>query len=315
MGFTKARKEDAKLRLAICGPSGHGKTYTALAIASGLGKKIAVIDTENGSASKYADLFDFDVDSPANHSPETYVKMIKEAERAGYDVIVVDSLSHAWMGQDGALELVDKAAVRSRSQNRFTAWRDVTPMHNRLVGSMISSTAHIIATMRSKTAWEMVEAVGGKKKPVKIGLAPIQRDGIEFEFDLIGDMDESHNFIVSKTRFADLGGAVIAKPSHELGEQLAGWLKGEKPKRKKTKKVEPEEMESNDNPLVDDDLGISMDLMRKVDKAREMLPEASIIKVGGPDAAKPGWYPERERVDDFLAGCRIELSRVQEQGA
>src|SRR5579883_3228848 len=152
MLFKPATKTKSKLRLALMGPSGSGKTYTALTVAKHLGNKVAVIDSERGSASKCADVlqFDFDTCDLENHSPEVYIKCIKEAENAGYDVIVIDSLSHAWTGKDGALELVDKAAKRSQSGNSYTAWREVTPLHNSLIDAMLQSKCHIVATMRTK---------------------------------------------------------------------------------------------------------------------------------------------------------------------
>ena len=112
MPFTKATKQEAKLRLALAGPSGSGKTYTALQIATHLGGPIALVDTERGSARKYADLFSFDVLELDSFHPERYIEAIHEAEEAGYAVLILDSLSHAWAGKDGALELVDKAAKR-----------------------------------------------------------------------------------------------------------------------------------------------------------------------------------------------------------
>ena len=130
MVFKKATKEQAKLRMGIIGPAGSGKTYTALLTARNLvpDGKIAVLDTERGSASKYADIFEFDVCELESFHPENYIKTIQAAEEAGYDVLIIDSLSHAWTGKDGALELVDKAAARERG-NSFAAWRHVTPLH------------------------------------------------------------------------------------------------------------------------------------------------------------------------------------------
>lgn len=224
MQFTKATKKQAKLRLALIGPSGSGKTYTALKIAAHLGGKIAVIDTERGSASKYADLFPFDVLILDTFSPLTYVEAIKAADAAGYDVLVIDSLSHAWMGKEGALEQVDRAAKRSQSNNTYTAWRDVTPMHNALIDAMLQSRCHIIGTMRTKTEYVIEQNERGKSVPKKVGLAPVQRDGLEYEFDVVADMDAENNLIVSKTRCPALAGAVIAKPGKEIAETLAAWL-------------------------------------------------------------------------------------------
>ncbi len=222
--FKKATKKQAKLRLAFVGPAGSGKTYSALEVASHLGGRIAVLDTERGSASKYAGIFQFDALEPESFSPDTYVEAIKAAEGAGYDVLVIDSLSHAWMGKDGALELVDQAAKRSKSGNSFAAWREVTPKHNALVDAMLGARLHIIATMRAKTEWVIVENDKGKKEPKKLGLAPIQRDGLEYEFDVVGDLDHDNSFVVSKSRCPALTGKVIHRPGTELAETLRAWL-------------------------------------------------------------------------------------------
>lgn len=225
MSFKKATKKQAKGRIALVGPSGSGKTYSALRIASALGKRVAVIDSERGSASKYADKFEFDVCELDSFSPLDYVKAIAEAEAAGYDVLVIDSLSHAWEGKGGALEMVDDAAARSRTANKFTAWRDVTPIHNKLVSAIVSSSCHVIATMRAKTEYVLEEDERGKKVPRKVGMAPIQRAGVEYEFDVVCDLDHELRCIVSKTRCSDLTQKVF-KPATEadLGATFAAWL-------------------------------------------------------------------------------------------
>lgn len=225
MAFQKATKKQAKARIALIGPSGSGKTFSALRIAQGLGNSIAVIDTERGSASKYAHRFEFDTNEIDNYHPETYIKAIHEAEQAGYDVLIIDSLSHAWMGKDGALELVDRAAARMKSSNSFAAWRDVTPIHNKLVDTIISARLHIIATMRSKTEYvqERNEQTG-KQVIRKVGTQAIQREGFEYEFDIVGDMDLDHNLIISKTRCELLDGKVYNLPSPEFGKVVLSWL-------------------------------------------------------------------------------------------
>lgn len=221
--FRKAVKSQAKARIGIIGPSGSGKTYTALKIASVLGKKIAVIDTEHGSASKYADEFEFDVCELNNYDPRHYVKAIQVAGQAGYDVIVIDSLSHAWAGEGGALELADQLKAKYGG-NKWAAWSEVTPIHNKLVHSMLSSPAHIIATLRSKMEYIQTQDDKGKTVIRKVGMAPIQRDGMEYEFDVVADMDLEHNFIVSKTRCRALDGAIINKPGEELAKTILDWL-------------------------------------------------------------------------------------------
>lgn len=230
MAFKTATKKKLKLRLGLCGPSGSGKTFTGLTIASGLvgpGGRIAVLDTEHRSAEKYADLFAFDVDYLSeNCSPGEYVKKIVEAERAGFDCLFIDSLTHAWSGQGGALQMVDDAARRSKAGNSYTAWRDVTPEHNRLIEAMLKSKMHIIASMRVKTEYILEDAGNGKKAPRRVGMAPIQRDGMEYEFDVLCDMDPDHVLMVGKTRCAAVDAMVVSKPSRDCDfvRRLNSWL-------------------------------------------------------------------------------------------
>lgn len=226
MGFVikKATKTAARGRVALIGPSGSGKTWTALEIARALGQRVCVIDTERGSASKYSDRFDFSVLELDTFAPGTYVEALRAVEAEGFDVVVVDSLSHAWMGKDGALEQVDKAAARSQSRNSFDAWRQITPQHNRLVDALLACKAHLVVTMRSKTEYVIEEDSRGKKVPRKVGLAPVQRDGLEYEFDVVGEMDLDHRLSVSKSRCAELADAVIERPGADLGKTLRAWL-------------------------------------------------------------------------------------------
>jgi len=178
----KASKSQAKARIALMGPPGSGKTFSALNVAHHLGKRVILIDTERGSASKYADEFDFEVIELDSFNPKTYIAAIQAAEEAGADVIIVDSLSHAWVGKDGALEMVDRAA--SSSKNSFTAWKDVTPLHNALVDAILRSKAHIFVTLRTKTEYVIEANERGRLTPRKVGLGAVQRDGIEYEFDV-----------------------------------------------------------------------------------------------------------------------------------
>lgn len=222
LAFQKATKKAARLRMALIGPSGSGKTFSALRIAAGFGGRVGVIDTERGSASKYADRFAFEVLELETFHPERYVEAIREAEKAGIEVLIIDSLSHAWTGKDGALEQVDNAAKRQKG-NSFGAWREVTPMHNALVDAILRSRCHIIATMRSKTEYVVEQGPNGKQVPRKVGLAPVQRDGMEYEFDVVGDMDGAA-LVVTKTRCSDLAEKVLSKPGEDLGRQLRQWL-------------------------------------------------------------------------------------------
>lgn len=233
MAFQKATKIKAKLRLGLCGLAGSGKTFSALMIATELAKlyradgrgegRIAVIDSERGSASLYADKFDFDVCELDSFSPLAYVDKIREAESAGYDWIIIDSLTHAWAGKDGALDQKDQAA--DRGGNSWTAWRNVTPKHNALVDAMLGSKSHVIATLRQKMEY-VQETEGGKTTIKKIGLAPIQREGMDYEFTLVGDVDLSHSMKIAKTRcheYIDVGDQ-FEKPGENFARRIYGWL-------------------------------------------------------------------------------------------
>lgn len=220
--FKRASKEQAKLRMALMGPSGAGKTFSALQIGSFLGERVAVIDTEHGSASKYADKFEFDVVELQSFHPSLYIEAIQAANSADYDVLIIDSLSHAWMGKDGVLDLKDKA--EKRSINSFTAWREITPLQNQLIDSIIGSSCHTICTFRTKQEYVIETDDRGKARPRKVGLAPIQRDSVEYEFDICGELDLDNNLVISKTRCPELAGAVINKPGEAVAEILKNWL-------------------------------------------------------------------------------------------
>lgn len=240
--FKKAERKRSYVKIALCGVSGSGKTYSALLMAQGLGEKIAMIDTENGSGELYSDLCEYDVAQLVPpFSPNKFISAIKEAEDAGYGVLIIDSLSHAWSGQGGILEMIDKKTAASRTGNSFVAWRDVTPEHNKLVDDILQCQMHVIVTMRSKTAYEMQNDEKGKKTPVKVGLAPIQREGMEYEFTLVFNIErEKHYALVSKDRtglFKDTidvitpaTGELIQKWIDEGIEAPAPWVKFEEEK-------------------------------------------------------------------------------------
>lgn len=245
--FQKAVKYGALLRLALIGTSGSGKTYSALAIATGLGLPIAFIDTERGSARKYADLFDFDVLELESFSVENFIAAINAAERGGYKVLIIDSLSHAWSGKDGILEFVDMETAKSRAKNAYTSgWRAATPLHNKLLDTILGCKLHVIACMRSKSEY-VLEEMNGKKVPRKIGLQPVQREGMEYEFDVMGDLDQDHNLIISKSRCAAIDNKLFPKPGAEFAAILNDWLGGaEAPAVTKTTKPQPQAYEPID---------------------------------------------------------------------
>lgn len=226
--IVKAVKFKEKLRLAIDGPTGAGKTYTALNIAKYFGNnlKTVLIDTERNSARKFADIFSFNHLPLNNHHPTNYRDAVQHCVDEGYEIIIVDSWSHAWMGEDGALALVDRAAERSRSKNTFIPWREVTPIHNKMVDAFLRAPVHLIVTMRSKMEYVMEKDSSGKFVVNKIGLKPIQREGVEYEFDVIGDMNESNTMTISKSRCPKVSGKQYPMPGKEFAQILFAWCEG-----------------------------------------------------------------------------------------
>ena len=225
MQFQPAQRKRAKLRLGIAGTSGSGKTYSALAIASGITSwsKIAVIDTENGSAELYAHLGQYSVLTlTAPYDPDKYIAAIHLAEQSGFDVIIVDSLSHAWNGEGGILDQQGKAADSKYKGNSWAAWREFTPKHNALVETMLKSPCHIIATIRSKTEYAQV-VENGKTVVRKLGMAPVQRDGMEYEFTVFLEISSEHIATASKDRTTLFDGQYF-KPDRSTGQKLLSWL-------------------------------------------------------------------------------------------
>lgn len=224
VGFKKATKRQSKARVAITGPAGSGKSYTALRLATAMCKKVAAIDTEHGSLSKYADEFDFDVMELDDFHPDNYVKAINEAIKAGYECLVIDSASHEWTGKNGCLELVEVYARTKRGNNNYAAWADVTPLHTRFIETIHSAPLHIFATFRSKMDYVETTDGKGKKGYQKVGMAPITRDGAEYEFDIVGDMDLSHTMVVSKSRCRRLADKVFQTPGQDVADIIMEWL-------------------------------------------------------------------------------------------
>lgn len=227
MGFKKATKSQSKLRLAIFGASGSGKTYSALRIAKGIGGNIAVIDSERGSASKYSDRFEFDVVDLESKNIDEYVQWIEEAN-GKYSVLVIDSLTHAWTE---LLEEIDRIARTKYSGNSWSAWNEGTPKQKKLINSILSFNGHIIATMRAKTEWIVEQNTKGKNVPKRVGTAPEQGKGIEYEFDLLMDISVEHVAQVIKDRTGKFQDKLIELPDESFGKQLSDWLQdGEKVK-------------------------------------------------------------------------------------
>jgi len=221
MQFNKAERKRSKLRLAIAGVSGSGKTTAALQIAKGLGGKVAVIDTENGSSSLYSDKFDFDVlELDAPYTPERFIQAIDAAEQAGYDIVVVDSMSHEWVGSGGCLEINDTLSKTKYKTNSFAAWNETSVKHRKFLEKIVTSKIHVIATVRMKAGHEQS---GGKV--VKLGLKYEMKENFEFEFTTVFDLShEGHYAVVSKDRTSLFDQNVPFVLTPEVGKHLDEWL-------------------------------------------------------------------------------------------
>ena len=221
--FRKAERRKAKLRLAITGPAGSGKTYGALQVAQGLGGRIAMIDTENGSGDLYSSICEYDImNINAPFDPRKYIQAIHDAENEGYDVLIIDSLSHCWISEGGLLDMKEQLAT-SGKYNSFSAWSKVTPIQNKLIEAMLTSKCHIIATMRSRTDYVQVVNDKGRTEIRKVGLAPVQRDGMDYEFSVVFDLNNEHTVTVSKDRTSIFDGKNFTLSS-ETGATLLEWL-------------------------------------------------------------------------------------------
>lgn len=221
----KATRQKAKMRLGVSGPSGTGKTYSALKIASGMTSldKVAVIDTENGSADLYAHLGPYSVlPITAPYEPEKYIAAIKECERAGMEVIIIDSITHEWNGKGGCLEIHEAEVQKMRIPNSFTAWAKVTPRHQAFIDAILQASVHIITTVRSKTDYVLTEK-NGKQIPQKVGLSAVTRDGFEYELTLSLDLDIDHKASASKDRTGLFMGSPGFIPSEETGKKILQW--------------------------------------------------------------------------------------------
>ncbi len=245
MAFTKAEKSKARLRMAIFGTAGSGKTFTALRVATGIAKslnsRIAVIDTERGSASKYADRFDFDTLELTPAKIENYTSAFADAEKAGYKVLVIDSMSHGWQE---LLEEIEALAKQRYNGNTFRAWGEGTPKQREFIDAMLAFNGHIIATMRAKTDYIISDDGKGKMKPQRVGLAPEQGKGIEYEFDLLAEINAEHYATIIKDRTGKYQDKGIEKPGEEWGAELVAWLNEgaeiiNKPKSEEPKKETP----------------------------------------------------------------------------
>ncbi|HJW16417.1 MAG TPA: AAA family ATPase [Flavisolibacter sp.] len=220
MQLRKATRKKAKIRLGLSAISGGGKTYSAILIAKGLCgdlSRVAIIDTENGSADLYAHLGDYNVLSlTPPFSPERYIEAIRSCEKAGMEVIIIDSISQEWDGKGGCLEIVESLG------GKYQDWAKVTPRHQAFLEAILHSPSHIITTVRRKQDYEMIKD-GNKVKIEKAGLREITREGFEYELTINLEMDTQHNASASKDRTNLFMGKPSFVPTEETGKLIANW--------------------------------------------------------------------------------------------
>lgn len=236
MELRKAVKRTKMLRLFLAGVSGSGKTYTSLAVGTALAKldgdkPVVLFDTEASSAELYADRFDFlTAQITAPYEPQKFIDALQVAGAAGAGVVIIDSISHAWNGAGGLLEMVDAFSRQDsgRRGNAFTnGWSKATPIQQKLFEAILRAPFHVIVTARSKTEYAIQKDEKGRDVPVKIGMAPVQRADVEYEFDVMLDMDIDHVGRVTKSRLAGVADKVFVKPGADLAAMLYNELQGE----------------------------------------------------------------------------------------
>ncbi|MBN7816795.1 AAA family ATPase [Algoriphagus pacificus] len=221
MELRLSNRSQARIRIGVQGTSGSGKTYSSLLLAFGLckdWKKIAVIDSENQSADLYSHLGEYNVITlKPPYTPERYIEAIDLSQKSSMDVIIIDSLSHEWEGEGGILE-----SHAQMAGNSFTNWSKITPRHNALIQKILNSPAHVIATIRSKQDYIITDK-NGKSVPEKVGMKGIQRDGLEYDFTIMLELDIYHNAKVSKDRTQLFNINAPFKINQDTGELIAKW--------------------------------------------------------------------------------------------
>jgi len=238
----KAEKRRVKLKMGISGPSGSGKTWGALALATNLwpNAKICLVDTENESASLYADQFTFDtIPLSPPYGSDRYAACIKAAVAGGYDVLIMDSISHQWDGEGGILRRKEELDQRPGA-NSYTNWSKFTPEHTGFIEAIKQAPIHIIATMRSKQDYVLTDNDKGKKTPVKVGMAPVQREGLDYEFSIVFDVQMDHKAVTSKNRTGLFGNSVINIADPDVAAAIRTWLESGKAEQEAEQEAKPE---------------------------------------------------------------------------
>lgn len=291
----KAQRKSIKVKLALTGPTGSGKTLSGLLLAKGLGDKIGVIDTENGSASLYSDRIDFDV---CNITPpfttEKYIEALEYFVKEKYDVVLMDSITHSWSGKGGLLD--QKQQLDQRGGSGFNNWARITSKHEAFKSAIMQSNIHVVATMRSKMEYAQVQGDNGKTQIKKLGLAPEQRDGIEYDFSVVFDIAMNHEAEASKDRTGIFGDSIF-RINEEVGHKIKDWLSTAKSEPQQIiaetqeKKVEPNQApRSTQQPVAKNnpkqEVNRPVGNPSNVAKVKNHAPSADEIKASKPGAAR-----------------------------
>lgn len=243
MEFRKATRRKGVAKIALVGSSGSGKTWTSIEIMKGLvgNGNFAVADTENGSAELYSHLADFDIAIiEPDYSMNKFLEVTELAQENGYKGLIVDGISPFWIGKGGLLD--QKNAIEKRGKNSFTAWADITPLYNQMVATILNAKLHLICTMRAKTQYDMVTE-NGVTRVVKQGLAPMQRDELDFEFLAVFMLDQQHKAMASKDRTSLFANRGIFDIGKQTGIEIKNWLEsGAEVPEEEYKEVTPEQL-------------------------------------------------------------------------
>ncbi len=222
MQLQQATRKKVKIKMSISAPTGFGKTYSALLLAYGITgdwSKIAVIDSENESASLYSDLGNyFTIPMQPDYTVDKFCEAVDACVAGGIEVIIVDSTYHYWHGKGGLLEYNNKLG-----SNSFANWMKTTPLYSKWLDKILQTPVHFICTSRKKQAYEIVEN-NGKKTVEKKGMEDQIRDGFSYEMTISFNITTAgHLCEVDKDRtrmFVDKPEFVITS---ETGAMIKNW--------------------------------------------------------------------------------------------
>lgn len=299
--FKRATRANVWLRMLVSGVSGSGKTWTAIQMARGIAGaegEIAVIDSEQGSSQLYGDMTAFDVvciddvpvpyrvdrDELGRYAPERYIEALKAAVAEGYTVAVVDSLTHAWAGEGGILEIVDWATRAKFGGNSHYAWAVGKPLWSKLLSTMVSLPIHVIVTSRSKAEYVETEKKG-RKSYEKVGVKPDLREDAEYEFDLVVEMDAEHNLRVVKSRYHNFTGLITTRAGADLGREIIEWVR-----KVPVKVYDPVEYEAALRAACQGDARVTLPAVARFCEALKRPSPAAMTSI------------EREKLRGYLAG-------------